>query len=239
MRRKPLVRLGTRLACAGLLTLTAGCGGGAADGIPAADGVPAPDGIPAADGVPAARTAGGEMTSTLAPEASGGDIAALVAAADLPPCPAPPAPAPAVEGGLPDIVLDCLGGGDPVRLSALRGPLLVNVWASWCGPCQAETPVLSAFANSPGERVPVLGVDVGDTRAGGLAAAARWGASFPSVQDPAESVKGAVRPSYVGPPATYLLHADGTLAPLILGEITGVEQIIAALAAQGIGSGPA
>lgn len=221
MRAASHVRLGTRLACAGLLALTAGCGGAVADGVP----VPGPT--------------GGQMSSPLAPESTGGDVAALVAAAGLPPCPAPAATSPAVEGGLPDIVLDCLGGGDPVRLSALRGPLLVNVWASWCGPCQAETPVLSAFAGSPGGRVPVLGVDMGDTRAGGLAAAARWRATFPSVQDPGESLKGTLRAPYVGPPATYLLRADGTVAPLILGEITDVEQIEAALAAQGIESGAA
>ena len=213
----------TRLVGAGLLAVTAGCGGGAA-----------------ADGVPVPGPAGAEMSSTLDPAAAGGEVATLVTAAGLPPCPSPaPASAPAVEGGLPDITLDCLGGGDPVRLSALRGPLLVNVWASWCGPCQVETPVLSAFARSPGGRVPVLGVDVGDTRAGGLAAAARWGATFASVQDPGESLKGTLRPPYVGPPATYLLRADGTVAPLVLGEITGVEQIVSALAARGIESGAA
>ena len=221
MRRADHIRMGPRLAFGSLLTLAAACGGGAADG------------------VPVAGPTGGRMSSTMAPEAGTADVAALLAASALPPCPASPAASPAVEGGLPDIALDCLGGGDPVRLSALRGPMLVNVWASWCGPCQAETPVLTSFALDHGERVPVLGVDVGDTQAGGLAAAARWGANFPSVQDPTESLKEELRPPYVGPPATYLLHADGTVAPLILGEITGVEQIVDALAAQGIGSGTA
>ena len=216
MRAASHVRLGTRLACAGLLALTAGCGGAVADGVP----VPGPT--------------GGQMSSPLAPESTGGDVAALVAAAGLPPCPAPAATSPAVEGGLPDIALDCLGRGGPVRLSALRGPLLVNVWASWCGPCQAETPVLSAFASSPGGRVPLLGVDVGDTRAGGLAAAARWGATFPSVQDPAQALQAAVRPPYAGLPATYLLRAEGTVAPLVLGQIIDQEQIRSALAAQGV-----
>ena len=223
MSRTPHARPGTRLAFLGLLALAAGCGG---------DGA-------AADGVPIAGPTGGEMSSTLAPEARGGDVAALVAAAGLPPCPAPAAGSTAVEGGLPDLTLDCLGGGDPVRLAALRGPLLLNVWASWCGPCQAETPVLAAFAEAHGELVPVLGVDVGDTRTGGLAAAARWGATFPSVQDPDEALRGALRPPYLGPPATYLVRADGTVAPLVLGEITGVQQIVAALAEQGVESGAA
>ena len=219
MSRTHHARLGKRRACAALLTLTAGCGGGAV-----------------ADGVPTPGRDGGELSSTLAPEAAGGDIAALVTAAGLPPCPAPAA-APVVEGGLPDTVLECLGAGGPVRLSDLRGPLLLNVWASWCGPCEAETPVLAAFADSQGGRVPVIGVDIGDTQAAGLAAAARWGATFPSVQDPGESLKGTLRAPYVGPPATYLLRADGTVAPLILGEISDVEQIVAALTTQGIESG--
>ncbi len=221
MRPGHPARPGARLVGAALLALTAGCGGGTVS-----------------DGVPLPGPAGGAMSSTLDPAAVGAEVATLVTAAGLPLCPSP-APAPAVAGGFPDIALDCLGGGDPVRLSSLRGPLLVNVWASWCGPCQAETPVLSAFADAHGERVPVLGVDVGDTRPGGLAAAARWGATFPSVQDPGESLKGTLRAPYVGPPATYLLRADGTVAPLILGEITDVAQIVAALAAQGIESGAA
>ena len=217
MSRTPFARLGIWLACAGLLI--AGCGSGAT-------------------GAPEPGPTGGQLASTLAPSADGGDVTALITAAGLPACPAP-APAAVVPGGLPDTVLSCLGDGTPVRLSDLRGPLLINVWASWCGPCQAETPVLAAFADAYGDRVPVLGVDVGDTQAAALAAAARWGATFPSVQDPAEALKGSVRPPYVGPPATYLVRADGTVAPLILGEISGADQLVGALAPLGIALGAA
>lgn len=215
MRYRPPVGLGTWLACAGLVA--AGCGS-------------------PATGAPQPGPVGGELSSTVAPSAGAGDVAALIAAAGLPPCPTPVA-APPAEGGLPSLTLACLGEGESVRLSDLRGPLLINVWASWCGPCQVETPVLAAFADAHGDRVAVLGVDIGDSRTGGLAAAARWGASFPSVQDPAEALRDALRPPYLGPPATYLLRADGTVAPLILGEITGEEQILTALSGQGIAVG--
>ncbi len=49
------------------------------------------------------------------------------------------------------------GNGRPVRLSAFRGrPLLVNLWATWCGPCVVEMPSLDALAERQGEAVKVL-----------------------------------------------------------------------------------
>jgi thiol-disulfide isomerase/thioredoxin len=49
------------------------------------------------------------------------------------------------------------GNGLPVRLSAFRGrPLLVNLWATWCGPCVVEMPSLDALAQRQGEAIKVL-----------------------------------------------------------------------------------
>ena len=49
------------------------------------------------------------------------------------------------------------GDGRPVRLSAFRGrPLLVNLWATWCGPCVVEMPSLDALAQRQGEAIKVL-----------------------------------------------------------------------------------
>jgi thiol-disulfide isomerase/thioredoxin len=49
------------------------------------------------------------------------------------------------------------GNGRPVRLSAFRGrPLLVNLWATWCGPCVVEMPSLDALAQRQSEAIKVL-----------------------------------------------------------------------------------
>jgi len=60
----------------------------------------------------------------------------------------------------PAFTLEALSGG-AVSLAELRGrPVLIDFWATWCAPCVRQIPVLNAFAEKYGERVPVLGISV-------------------------------------------------------------------------------
>ena len=82
------------------------------------------------------------------------------------PAASPAAPAPVAIGHpLPDVKLDGLNG--PSRtLSSFRGrPLIINMWASWCGPCRAEAASLERLAwSEAGSRYTIIGVSADDYR---------------------------------------------------------------------------
>lgn len=140
-----------------------------------------------------------------------GATAADVQAADLEPCPtSDPNVAPRADG-LPDLTLACLGKGDPVRLAGLRGkPMVVNVWASWCGPCKEELPMMGEFYRANSASLSFLGIDMADDRVAALAMAGRTKMTFASVQDPNSQVRAGLR--VVGVPTTLFVRADGTVA---------------------------
>lgn len=155
----------------------------------------------------------------------------LVTAANLQACPQTNSDAKAVEGGLPDLTLPCLGDGPAVQLAALRGtPLVVNIWAGPCPPCKREAPRLQRFYDAAGGRVAVLGVVYGpfpDDVNDALDAARGLGLHYPSVFDATGKLLHAVGGN--GIPVTVLVAANGRIvhvhrAELAEGELPGLVQ---------------
>ena len=94
--------------------------------------------------------------------------------------------APGPGGGeLPEITLECLGGGTSVDLASLRGPLVLSFWYAGCAPCKKEMPALEEFHTTYGAKVPVIGVDFIDTYPGSaLKEIKKRGVTYPSLADP-------------------------------------------------------
>ena len=150
------------------------------------------------------------------------DLEAARKAAGIADCPAD-SKAKAVAGGLPDLTLDCLGGGSSVRLASLRGPMLINLWAQWCEPCRSEAAHLSAFASTQ-KKVAVLGIDYSDPQPElAIEFAQLTGMTFPHLVDEEHSLKGPL--SVVGIPYSLLIDAEGKIVARHPGQFISLENV--------------
>jgi cytochrome c biogenesis protein CcmG, thiol:disulfide interchange protein DsbE len=155
------------------------------------------------------------------------ELAALREAAGLPGCP------PGLGPDLPHVGLPGLAGGPDVRASAGTAgrPTVVNVWASWCGPCVREVPLLAAFAERAGDRVDLVGVLTQDSLRSALAFAQASGMDWPSLVDDDGTVMRAFSPA---PPVTLFVTPEGRVAHVERGEFSDLAEI-EALAAEHLG----
>lgn len=121
---------------------------------------------------------------------------------------------------LPDLTLKAFDTGPSLDLSEVRGPTVINLWASWCGPCRRELPIYEAFAKKYDGRVKVIGIDFQDTQEGRARDLIReTGVTFPLYRDP----DGALRAR--GLPQVILIDKDGRRAYENYVEITSVAQL--------------
>jgi len=152
------------------------------------------------------------------------ELRALKAAAHIEPCPASDPVRSRVAGGLPDMTLPCLGGGRGVDLAGLRGPLVLNFWAQYCGPCRTESPLLQRLSTSAEGRVRVVGVDFYDPRpSNAIAFAKDLGLTYPQIADPAAATKGPLHIS--GLPVTLFVDGSGRVAYTQVGAISSESQL--------------
>lgn len=126
------------------------------------------------------------------------------------------------DSALDSIELPCLTPGPAVDLAQLRGrPVLVNMWASWCGPCRDEMPILTAAHHRFGDRVQFLGVNTADAPPAAADFLEEFHVQYPQLADPSSALLDQLR--IPGLPVTLILGSDGTLLGKRVGPFEGAE----------------
>ena len=130
---------------------------------------------------------------------------------------------------MPGVTVHCLGGGRSVDVAGLRGPMIVNLWASTCGPCREEMPALAAYARHQ-SAVQVLGIDLLDLQPEAALQLARDSkVGYPLVADPAGNLVGREPvPRQPGLPFTVFLDASGRVVHVEAGAMTSEKDVAAA-----------
>jgi cytochrome c biogenesis protein CcmG/thiol:disulfide interchange protein DsbE len=110
-------------------------------------------------------------------------------------------------------------GGDAstVQADAIDGPALINLWATWCGPCRAEMPAFQRVADSTEGVVSILGINEGEDVAAATAFLDDVDVTFGQYLDPDGAIIDRLR--VAGLPATIVLDADGDVVSVHSGAL--------------------
>lgn len=126
--------------------------------------------------------------------------------------PAPGDPAPAFSAPL-------LGDGGSLALEELKGrPVVLNFWASWCGPCRDEAPMLVRAHENLGDDIAFVGVNIRDGRTDALEFAKHYGMEYPSIRD--ESLEIFDDYGLTGQPETFFIDSEGVIVDHVPGALT-------------------
>jgi len=123
-------------------------------------------------------------------------------------------------------------GTPEMKLSDFRGKVVViNIWASWCKPCEQEAPDLEEAWQlyKDNNDVVFIGVDYVDTPDGAFGYLKKFGISFPNAPD-LQSTISSILNRQMGVPETYLIDREGVLRQIKIGPFASVAEIQAFIA---------
>ncbi len=129
--------------------------------------------------------------------------------------------------------------GEPLRLSDIDGPIVLNFWASWCEPCVEEMPDFEIINQELAGRVTFIGVNDGES----LETAREFaynvtGVSYVVLLDPTKSMTDGPYP-LVGRPTTFFIGADGLIKDLRVGivDVDTLRGLVGDLVGEEVGPG--
>jgi cytochrome c biogenesis protein CcmG, thiol:disulfide interchange protein DsbE len=138
------------------------------------------------------------------------------------------APAPlAALYAQPNHLLPGGAGAFQKRIAGLRGhPVVVNQWASWCGPCREEFPRFQRASASYGKRVAFVGVDSNDSDAAAKTFLGEDPVPYPSFSDPHREIAQILKAT-IGLPDTAFFDRKGQLVYTKQGPYTSQAELVA------------
>jgi cytochrome c biogenesis protein CcmG/thiol:disulfide interchange protein DsbE len=141
-----------------------------------------------------------------------------LATGQRPPAPNITLPVLVSGAGLPPV-------GQTASLASLKGtPVVLNLWASWCGPCRDEAPIFEkAWDKYKGKGALVLGLDLQDLSENALAFVKKYDITYPSLRDGTDASKRDLEAT--GVPETFIIDRKGRIALHITGQVTDLRQI--------------
>ena len=134
------------------------------------------------------------------------------------------AAAPHSLGKARNFTLGVLGHpGQQISLQSMANrPVIVNFFASWCEPCQRETPLIARFYRDSGSRPAIIGIDVNDAASKAMNFVHKSGVTYPVVADPMP-MTAAIAYNLPGLPATFFLNARHLIVKRVYGPVTQAE----------------
>lgn len=127
----------------------------------------------------------------------------------------------------PNFTLNTLDGHGTMTLKDLKGkgePILLNAWASWCPPCQQETPDLEEMSKEYAGKMEFVGINMtsdNDTVSNAKGFVQKYHITYPILLD----LKGTFSKAYkiIGYPTTFILSPSGKVLSVHLGELTKAQ----------------
>ena len=118
---------------------------------------------------------------------------------------------------------ECLDGDTGVDVRNIKGPAIINVWGSWCGPCKEEIPYFVEFYETLDPSIQLIGVDVEEASIeDGRAFVIENGITWPNLFDSDSSTD-----SYfgMGVPVTWFIGTDGKVLYKKIGVINSADEL--------------